>query len=359
MGSTAGGEESAVDMSSSTPDATSQLNDEVGTKESAGDDASVIEEDWGLAMDFAVFAKHQAYKVYLFDEAHPIANQSSNEQQESSELDHFLLECVESLTPLDMMNLSGGIHDATGNCVWTGAFFFLAAIEHLSQYLENKTLLELGSGTGIAGIGLLKRSKPSFICMTDGDPEATRLCERNCQLNQLDSNNTDNGQFEIATHMWGSPLEGASRVYDTVFAADILYDIGMLPAILKSVQYALLVGGQAADAEQDPREDNHHRSTTQSTIKHFILSHVPRACYNSNHPPPQGGASALEDYIVQQAEKSGLELVKIVRPLQVSNNEMIRTGLGMPKDALNDTTLTEMEEVGAAIFIFGVPLTTS
>ena len=63
--------------------------------------ASHVEDDWGLACDFFLFAQHQAESVW-------VAGKAPSLQLE--------ILCVESLTPLDMVQLGSGIHD--GMYLW-------------------------------------------------------------------------------------------------------------------------------------------------------------------------------------------------------------------------------------------------
>ena len=259
------------------------------------------EDDWKLPLDFHLFAQHERHSVYV------------------SSTESFEIECVEALTPLDMMSLSSGVHDATGFCVWTGAFLFIAAIDELRRYFSGKRVIELGCGTGIAGLGLLRsRSAPSYLCLTDADPNALRLCEKNCGLNVR--GDSSGAACSIETLTWGTPLPLSIKAgsFDTVFAADILYDIGMLRAVLKTTKGCLRNGGC------------------------FVLSHVPRACFNSDNPPVEN----LEEYIIQQAKQYGLQLQSILRPRDISREEEI------PVDALNSMTLQEMDDIGAAILVF-------
>jgi len=74
----------------------------------------------------------------------------------------------------------------------------------------------------------------------------------------------------------------------------------------------------------------------------FVLSHVPRACFNSDNPPVDN----LEDYIIQQAREYGLQLTSVIRPRDISRREEL------PTDALNSISLQAMDDIGAAILIF-------
>ena len=280
-------------------------------------------DDWNLALDFRVFARHEPRKIYCrnlrrFDDHDP---QST----------YMVVECVEALTPLDMTNLGSGIHDATGHCVWTGAFLLIESLNALSVYFHGKSVVELGCGTGIGGIALLcsRCASPSHVVLTDADPDALELTNRNCNHNKLIST-----CYTVAELTWGNPVDElrrstspsvSTRAFDTVVATDVLYDIGLLPALFQTAVDCL----------------SSFELRDQRGI--FVLSHVPRACYSSEHPPVKN----LEEYIVEHAKEYGFELKEILRPSDLSSNEEERlTG------ALNDLSLEEMGQVGAAILVF-------
>jgi hypothetical protein len=122
-----------------------------------------VYDDWGLSMDFHLFARHEAHPVYI----------PEDHDASSSPWRHFQILCVEALTPLDMVHLGSGtfymqckirlitsqklitfhsslphgflgIHDATGHCVWTGAFLLIALLRKLDPYFVGKRIIELG-----------------------------------------------------------------------------------------------------------------------------------------------------------------------------------------------------------------------
>jgi ribosomal protein L11 methylase PrmA len=196
---------------------------------------SAQEDDWNLPLDFHMFAQHESHSIYL-----------------NSARD-FKIECVEALTPLDMMNLSAGIHDATGHCVWMGAFLLIAAIENdrLKEVFRGARVIELGCGTGIGGIALLlagESSAPSFLSFTDADPNALALCKRNCE------SNLDKYQYQVEEVAWGAPFPPSvsPNSFECVVAADVLYDIGVLSILFTTAKNCL------------------------TDVGRFVLVHVPR-----------------------------------------------------------------------------------
>jgi predicted nicotinamide N-methyase len=201
---------------------------------------TACEDDWNLPLDFHLFAQHEKHSIYL--------NPSRK----------FEIECVEALTPLDMMHLSAGTHDATGHCVWMGAFLLIAAIDmdRMKDVFRARRVIELGCGTGLGGIALLlsaESSAPSFVSFTDADLNALDLCKRNCQ-----SNLTSSRSWETNKVTWGTPLPPtvSANSFNVVVAADVLYDIDFIPPLFSTAAECLMDAG------------------------HFVLVHVPRGKQN-------------------------------------------------------------------------------
>ena len=273
----------------------------MGSEVVASNDLAVVEDDWKLPMDFELFAAFVQQKVYY------------------SASDHFVIECVESLTPLDMTSLSSGTHDATGLCAWRGAFLLLSMLDQIQEFIQgSRNVLELGAGTGLDGIALLKSGIASTMCFTDADPSANGLCRRNCETNQLLPSS-----YHIEELRWGEPLPSSiqPQYFDAVIAADVIYDIGLLPILLQSAADCLRADG------------------------HLILSHVPRASYNTNHPP----VDSLEQLIILRAKETGFELARVMRP---DPNAETWTAPCQSLNYMVGGSFEDMSDVGASILIF-------
>jgi hypothetical protein len=65
---------------------------------SCGDEDEEVCDDWGLSMDFHLFARHEAHPVYI----------PEDHDASSSSWRQFQILCVEALTPLDMVHLGSG-----------------------------------------------------------------------------------------------------------------------------------------------------------------------------------------------------------------------------------------------------------
>jgi ribosomal protein L11 methylase PrmA len=381
----------------------------------------VTEDDWGLAMDFHLFAQHEEYIIPLPSRQRPrtttreankdIDDNKNNDQtipMASSPLS-LRLRCVESLTPLDMAQLGGaedgggnGIDDgdATGHCVWTAAFFLLRFIYDLQDDFScftNRRVLELGCGTGLAGLAVAMLTQPAHMTLTDRDPHVLALCQTNIQLNRdaiilaaaaaatLDGYSGEASTISVRSLTWGQEgLDDEEEYeeygcYDTVLATDVLYDIALLPKLFQSAHHALGChcrdrsssttcrrrhhrrDNNDDDAEETHNDDDHHRRY------YFVLSHVPRACYKSTdqHPPP---VADLDRYICDRALEYGLELARVYRPTLLHDDDIdteqqetttafaTKSSSSTPprqRKRLGDCrSMREMAEIGAAIFVF-------
>lgn len=117
----------------------------------------------------------------------------------------------------------------TGHRTWEGAL-------HLGSYLltagrqlvNNRTILELGAGTGFLSILCAKYLSVNHVTATDGDKLVLDALVRNLDLNGLGSSPN------ITVHhlCWGQDLEGAP--YDVVIGADIVH----MPCLDSSVWFA-------------------------------------------------------------------------------------------------------------------------
>eukprot|EP00816_Leptocylindrus_hargravesii_P005424 CAMPEP_0196819394 /NCGR_PEP_ID=MMETSP1362-20130617/70370_1 /TAXON_ID=163516 /ORGANISM="Leptocylindrus danicus, Strain CCMP1856" /LENGTH=290 /DNA_ID=CAMNT_0042197869 /DNA_START=6 /DNA_END=875 /DNA_ORIENTATION=- len=242
------------------------------------------EEDWGLPQDFSLFAEHEFEEVFY----------SSINDRENS-IRSFKIQCIVPNSPLDIMNKSKSEkqYDATGHCVWAGAFLLIHCIDRLKPQvpLAKKRVIEFGCGTGIGGLALMladELSAPSVMYFTDNDPAALRVCERNCSVNNLSEES-----YAVKELSWGCDISVLGEplrngFFDVALATDVLYDVDLIDPLFTSVGSCV-------------REDGI-----------FILSHIPRACYNDNNPPE--AIQDLEKYIIDQAANYGLDLITTISP---------------------------------------------
>ena len=261
--------------------------------------AHVVEEDWSI-FDSTGFAQHELLMIRV------------------SRTHTLNIQCVLALSPLDMINLSQGDHDATGHKVWMGAYLFMEAIakhEFVRSLFRAKHVMELGCGTGVAGLALLVESQnaPLSIIFTDTDPAALELCQQNC-LRNLSAHDK---RYLVARLDWGNVIDGDSN-FDTILATDVLYDVSFLSPMLKTASTSLRPNG------------------------HLVMAHVPRVCLPGK--AKIGSTSEVEEYISTEANNHSLKLCKVIRPSDLC--EVLEA------ETMNCMSFSEMEDAGAAILLF-------
>jgi hypothetical protein len=351
----------------------------------------VVEEDWSNLNhgDFEYYGTNIFLLSALEEET---TSMTSTAVKQNRPL-QMKLQCVESLTPLDMLDLSNGIGDATGNRIWMGALFFIecfvrplprlstnnetfyskirAMSELRSALFFNKRILELGAGTGasLIAIGLAgtvcEHVKPKSLTLTDNDPVVLALCEKNCITNFNDDVDVS---FQVCALDWGKDnvekimhasdhddddtdnRRGRKHIYvssqDTVVATDVIYDLSALQPLFETASILVKTAG------------------------FFVLSHVPRACIDCDWKDIR---DALEHEIINEAAKHNFALITS-SSMACGNDENLYSSISevVGKDdhairpiafmdlwgdakmlsSSDDCDFLELDSVGASIIIF-------
>jgi SAM-dependent methyltransferase len=190
-----------------------------------------------------------------------------------------------SLSPLDMLDLSCGTCDATGHRVWLGAELWIQALPTLAPFFLMTTrsttssmckCLELGSGTGLAGLAVLHffdRENTSFdLTLTDNSESVLELCRANCRRNQLDSV-ASRSTARVEQLEWGSSLPEMELTQDIVMATDVIYDVASWRPLLETARRSVSSNGYLMVAHVPraalPEEEFRENSTT--TLYHQSL----------------------------------------------------------------------------------------
>lgn len=312
-----------------------------------------IEEDWSHIMKSSLtgthFSNHSLCKISL----------SPSVAME--------IACVEHLTPLDMISLSYGTSDPTGNRIWMGALAFIELFVRPIKSSDHKevqpkwfdraqqlkklrkelfhdaTILELGAGTGTSGISLAIAHKcdideslwyrPKQLTFTDNDSNVLNLCKRNCDLN-LSKDGFDTLPYEVMYLEWGMQMSGKD-LFNVVIATDVIYNLSSLEPIFQTSHDLLKPGG------------------------YFVLSHVPRASIVSDEEP----RVALENQILATARNNQFELfllekmdnydqITLMDHNYALRPEMFEQLLCNKSENSMDNKFKQMESVGVAVFIF-------
>lgn len=125
-----------------------------------------------------------------------------------------------------LQGVAGGAGDRTGVLLWAGCRALCAYIVACGS--PSATVVELGTGAGLAGAVAALRFPGAAVTVTDGAPEALALCERTLAANGLA------GRVAVAQWSWDDPAAhvdgGAGAVaaaaagsVDLLLGAEIVY----------------------------------------------------------------------------------------------------------------------------------------
>ena len=124
----------------------------------------------------------------------------------------------------------------TGSTVWRGGDVLARALAQdpsLRALVEGKRVLELGSGTGVAGLACAALGARA-VRLTDL-PERLDLLRRNATRNRGHAFGVD---VDVAPYAWGDKFGAmalAADGVDVVVGADVCYAQGMVPPLVASV----------------------------------------------------------------------------------------------------------------------------
>lgn len=122
-------------------------------------------------------------------------------------------------------------HGSTGLSVWEASTTLIEYIfSHFGEF-EEKTVLELGSGTGICGLFASFYSKS--VTLTDFHPKVLELLKENVELQQK----RVKMPLIVSCLDWNHPEEFTDRTYDIVIASDVVYDPDILDSLIETLLY--------------------------------------------------------------------------------------------------------------------------
>mmetsp|Transcript_15984 Transcript_15984/g.25959 ORF Transcript_15984/g.25959 Transcript_15984/m.25959 type:complete len:286 (+) Transcript_15984:2-859(+) len=139
------------------------------------------------------------------------------------------------------------VGDATGAYMWPGGVSLskgsstgaLKTKKFQSLPVRGKRILELGSGTGVAGVGALIGGAEQVV-FTDGNPKLVELEQRNAEQN-LKADELSRADFKQLR--WGNEEDEAAVLsagpFDIIFATEVAYLRSSLPALFGTVQRCL------------------------------------------------------------------------------------------------------------------------
>lgn len=199
-----------------------------------------------------VAACEEIFILYCDDD---ILNSSQLDPSKPDTLGHVVDGRGTTITVTETPRVISGF-GTTGHRTWEAALFLLhwLAESHSADRHENehrdfpdfrrdlpdwtgKTVIELGAGTGLVSLALLKNQASlhfNKLITTDGDE---KLVEAIAQ--RANANNLDVRDLECETLWWGEKNERFACSADIVVAADVTYDAAVVSSLCATVQQIL------------------------------------------------------------------------------------------------------------------------
>jgi predicted nicotinamide N-methyase len=166
---------------------------------------------------------------------------------------HFGVTTI-AFMPIDvLMKMGDKKVEISGQKLWCGS---LGVIEYLldnKEFVKEKTVLELGAGTGVLGM-LCHRLQAQRVILTDNDPRSLRHMVEDCDRNGVIAEVCSLDWFDSATHD-NLHLERGGPGSLRIVAGDVLYKQPLLEPFMSTV----------------------HSLLSKYTLSQMLLCHIPRA----------------------------------------------------------------------------------
>lgn len=226
-----------------------------------GSDATSYESQEAMLLVLEEIAKHNAFYVKTFLKPYMRLIERSGEVADGMyELccDERVLGAVDDATLVDVVRYPVGGFGTTGPTICikeqprlilgqgtTGLRTWEAAL-FLANYLGNynlcgKTVCELGAGTGLVSLAILKTQAQVNVVLTDGDASLIHNLHDTFVLNGI-------APARSQQLLWGTTTRGSPDFIqpvphaDIVVAADVTYDTSILPQLVATIGDFLACG---------------------------------------------------------------------------------------------------------------------
>ena len=133
-----------------------------------------------------------------------------------------------------------GDEDHTGNYVWPSSYVLAKWLSSNAAETQGKTVLELGSGCGLAGLTVAAMGAAKEVILTDLSSATLSNLEHNVALQDSTSSRTEVRKLDWrASETW--PATGS---VDYALGADLVYDDGMAPSLAQVLAHSLKDDGE-------------------------------------------------------------------------------------------------------------------
>jgi predicted nicotinamide N-methyase len=132
--------------------------------------------------------------------------------------------------------------DLTGQILWPGCILLMHWIDRHISVFNNRSVIEIGAGTGVCSLFIATHGNPSSVLATDGSAPVVELIERNVAFH------CRSGSVQVRTMRWTrAACRGVCAEFgkfDFVIGSEIAYDENYVEALVDSVDDLLSPGGR-------------------------------------------------------------------------------------------------------------------
>ncbi|XP_059352704.1 protein-lysine N-methyltransferase EEF2KMT-like isoform X3 [Daphnia carinata] len=120
----------------------------------------------------------------------------------------------------------------TGLCTWQAAFYLAEWCIANRERISGMTVIELGSGAGLAGLTCYKMCQPRFITLTDFHPKVIETLRYNVKNNQVITSRSGSS-INVQSLDWMEFSKNENDLEaDLVLASDVVYDEELIPFLV-------------------------------------------------------------------------------------------------------------------------------
>ncbi|XP_055390187.1 protein-lysine N-methyltransferase EEF2KMT [Condylostylus longicornis] len=176
---------------------------------------------------------------------------STPNKEENLAYKHYLL--AQNDAPISLKESKSFVAEGTtGLCSWQASLLLSNWIINNSEKMNNKTILELGAGTGLCSFTALKCCNPSEVMITDGSVKVLNLLETNLINNfsnlieiKSESNyskySLKDGKFVSTFLLQWENIEklNLDNIFypNVILAADVIYDSSTFTSLCNTIDY--------------------------------------------------------------------------------------------------------------------------
>jgi predicted nicotinamide N-methyase len=130
-------------------------------------------------------------------------------------------------------------HVQSGQYLWPAALFAARHLIRNWDIVGRATVIELGSGCGLAGLVSAMLPSSRLVVLTDYDPGCLSLLQDNLKINREDGNII--ADVRIFPLEWGKPSAQVEieNGYELVIGTDLLYCVEVVRPLLTSVAHLI------------------------------------------------------------------------------------------------------------------------